>query len=77
MSAEPFTIRKTGHSRRPWRIFSGDLLVDVEREDVQIHGTTMNMPVMGYDTKAEAVAAMGRIAARFYDLAVERRQDAA
>lgn len=59
-----FKIIKKGYSAAPWRIVDADEKeFRFERHDVFMHGQDMRLPVCGYDTKTEAVEALGRLAA--------------
>jgi len=60
-------VKRLGYSRSPWRLVDSqtDQEVTIERAvlDHPISGVT-KVPVAGYSTKTEAVAALGRLAAR-------------
>ena len=59
-----FKIIKKGYSAAPWRIVDADgKEFRFERHDVFMHGQDMRLPVCGYDTKTEAIDALGRLAA--------------
>jgi hypothetical protein len=65
----PFVVVKTGHSLNPWRIYSGEMHVIFEYQDMVIHGNDERVAVYGYPTKGEAVVALGRLAASLWDRA--------
>jgi hypothetical protein len=59
-----FKIVKTTYSASPWRIVDADgKQVRFETETVFMHGADRSTLVCGYDTKTEAVEALGRLAA--------------
>lgn len=59
-----FKIVKKGYSAAPWRIVDADgKEFRFEGHDVFMHGQDMRLPVCGYDTKTEAIEALGRLAA--------------
>jgi len=57
-----FTVKKLGYSRGPWRIVGPDGEIQFEQHPSTIHGQDQMLDVFGYDTKAEAVEALGRLA---------------
>jgi hypothetical protein len=63
----PWTITKTSHSRNPWRIIDANgTEITFETQDINIHESTQTLPVYGSPTKADAIAALGRLAAVLY-----------
>lgn len=58
------TIQKLGYSRSPWRLIDGaGNELRFESVLTNIHGADQYLDVCGYDTKAEAIEALGRLAA--------------
>ena len=77
MDSEPRTIRveKRRYSRLPWRLIDPqtgrELTVDSEPFDHRELGP-MTTGVPGYETKADAVEALGRLAAIAYEATIHR-----
>lgn len=71
--AEPrtVTIEKRGYSSQPWRLIDSrtgnEVCVDRETFEHPDLGQTQ-LPRHGYDTKAEAIAALGRAAGTALDI---------
>ena len=61
--SDGFQIRKLGYSRSPWRITDAEgRQVHFEKTLMTIHGNEEWVDVLGYDTKADCIDALGRLA---------------
>ena len=71
-------VERLNYSRSPWRIITADgVEVTFESEIARIHGRDEMLPVLGYQTKADAVAALGRCAEKLWERVEQLQAEAA